>query len=90
MASCLLPQPARVSIAALEQSEVTVLRYSDLEALFDSYPGWQRFGRKLLGNTMTSFWNKGNFSFWSLMPCKGTSSFVVIIPNSRNALAKHR
>ena len=32
----------------VQYGEVAVIRYRDLEMLYESYPGWQRLGRKLI------------------------------------------
>ncbi|MCX6131901.1 MAG: cyclic nucleotide-binding domain-containing protein, partial [Proteobacteria bacterium] len=48
LTSILSAEPAQVTIDALEASEVAVLNYRDLERLYDSNPGWQRLGRKLI------------------------------------------
>lgn len=52
-AMTLMAKPARVTIEALEASEVAVIHYKDLEQLYDTYPAWQRLGRKLMEHYYT-------------------------------------
>jgi CRP-like cAMP-binding protein len=45
--SLLLGQRSHMSIEALEETTLWVLKYSDLQALFREHPCWQEIGRKV-------------------------------------------
>ena len=45
--SCLTSQPSTVSIQALEECELISFRYDVLTALYQQFPAYQLFGRKL-------------------------------------------
>ncbi len=45
--SCLTGQPSTLSIQALEDCELIGFRYDALTALYEQFPAYQRFGRKL-------------------------------------------
>ena len=45
--SCITNRPSPVTIEALSDVTCLCFSYSVLESLFDQYPGWQLFGRRL-------------------------------------------
>lgn len=52
--SCVSSQPSPVSIQAMTQVSYLGFPYSVLQALFDQFPNWQRFGRLLAEYIMIS------------------------------------
>jgi len=50
--SWLLRQPSAIGCDALEDTELMVIAFSDLEKLYDSYPHFERIGRLMAENTI--------------------------------------
>lgn len=105
LVSLRLKKPSRYSIVAAADSEIYSLTDEDMELLYQKYPNWQKFGRKLWESAFVRM-DERLFSFQTekaearylknlknglaqKIPLKELSSFIGITPNSLSRIRKN-